>query len=178
LLQTSVVFQVRIAVSVFPQARVGNGVAIVIAGAGSQRPWRWVHQRSMPFRIRWFWTDAGDRGRRSVRHCHRLTALSAVAADIDCFPGPDRGQRLPTARIGNGVDDGDHRSGITKIRGVGWSKVHAVPHSDGFLDDAGNGGRRVSATVNRLAALSAVAADIDCFPGPDRGQRLARSPRW
>jgi len=75
-----------------------------------------------------FWTDAGDGGWRSVPRLSRFDALSAVAADIDCFPGPDRGQRLPQPDW-YGVTIRDNPGGIQKIRALGASKVHAVRHS-------------------------------------------------
>jgi len=86
----------------------------------------------MPSAIRWFWTDAGNGGWRSAATVTVLAALSRCLLQTSmCFPGPDRGQRLPTARIGNGVDDGG--SG-TQDRGAGCVKGPGRFRIRWFLD--------------------------------------------
>jgi len=77
---------------------------------------------------------------------------------------------------GNGVDDGDHRSGIANS--WRWVRQRSMPSAFDVLDRRRlMAGGVVSATVTGLAALSAVAADIDCFQ-----VRIAvsvfHSPNW
>src|SRR5207249_8434366 len=112
---------------------------------------------------------ASDHRDDGVNDVDRLAALGAVAAGVGRRPGP--GGVKSIAAVTGGVGHRAHHrhsrvaaaivGGGRRVKGPVGSKLYALVGA-AAIDDRGGG----VVDVDRLAALSAVAAAIGCQPGP------------